>query len=99
MGNEMYVSKASLLKLRGELALAKTNFEKSFNELESRINSITSKDFTGPHATTFKNNFVTKSKPKLDELKVSTQRAVDYMDERIAGYMKMDTALNDIVSR
>lgn len=98
MGESMYVSMGSLKELKGELEIALTNFNKSFNDLESGINGLVQKGFIGEGATTFKNTFEGQPKAALEEVKRDTQNIIDYMEGKIGAFDNTLNRIDDIAS-
>ena len=98
MEQQIYVEMESLKQLRGELDAALSNFTKSFNELEQGITALTAKDFIGQGAQLFKENFESKSKPTLEEVKRDTNNAIEYMDGKIGSFQTTLNKVDDIAS-
>ncbi len=90
------VKSKELQALEDELFTAAANFGKSFDELDSRLSSLTSSGFTGEAADALIQLFNSRVKPKLLEVKKQTDQAAGFMDDKAKGFAALSSKMEDI---
>lgn len=90
------VKSQELGTLTEELYTAAVNFGKSFNNLDERLNSLTSRGFTGEAADALMQKYNSAVKPKLQEVKKQTDEATSFMEEKNEEFGKLSSKMEDI---
>ena len=97
--NVFDVKSDSLDELTDELYTAASNFGRSFDELDERLTTLTSRGFTGEAADALMQKYNSSVKPKLQEVKKQTDQATNFMEDKGLGFKKLSSKMEDIANR
>ena len=93
--NEVILKDSELKAMIGELEAAVSKFTASYNSLQERLTSLTSRGFTGEAAEALMSKFNSTLKPNSDELIKTVNSALNTMKEKEVGFQRLMANLTD----